>query len=65
MIERVRGYKFELQLNNKERTLLQQCAGLKRFTWNWGLAQRLELYKTKTKKERYTNAIEQHGKSIN
>jgi len=60
MIERVRGYKFELKLNNKERTLLQQCAGLKRFTWNWGLVQRQERYKTKKKDERYTNAIQQH-----
>ena len=58
--ERVRGYKYELQLNNKEKTLLQQCAGLKRFTWNWGLAQRLERYKTRQDKDRYTDAVKQH-----
>ena len=60
VIERVRGYKYELQLNNKEKTLLQQCAGLKRFTWNWGLAQRLERFKTRKDKDRYTDAVKQH-----
>ena len=62
MIERVRGYKYELQLNNKEKTLLQQCACLKRFTWNWGLAQRLDRYKTQQDKDRYTDAVKQHRK---
>lgn len=57
MIERIRGYKYELQLNNKEKTLLQQCAGLKRFTWNWGLAQRLDRYKIQQGKDRYTDAV--------
>ncbi|MHA1969640.1 MAG: helix-turn-helix domain-containing protein [Candidatus Hodarchaeales archaeon] len=29
-----RGYKYELQVNNKERTQLTQCAGISRFAWN-------------------------------
>ncbi|MFX0204834.1 MAG: helix-turn-helix domain-containing protein [Candidatus Hodarchaeota archaeon] len=43
-----RGYKYALRVNNKERTLLQQCAGTARFSWNWGLAQRVKRYKTHT-----------------
>jgi putative transposase len=35
-----RGYKYELRLNNKERTSLQKCARTARFAWNWGLAER-------------------------
>lgn len=60
LIPRVRGYKYELKLNNKERTLLQQCAGLKRFAWNWGFVQRQEKYTSNTGKDRYTSAITQH-----
>ncbi|MHA2306292.1 MAG: RNA-guided endonuclease InsQ/TnpB family protein [Candidatus Hodarchaeales archaeon] len=59
-----RGYKYTLRVNNKERTLLQQCAGTSRFSWNWGLAQRLEQYKTNTGNERFTDAMKQH-KEIN
>jgi putative transposase len=59
-----RGYKYALRVNNKERTLLQQCAGTSRFTWNWGLAQRLKKYKTRTDNERFTDAMKQH-KEIN
>ncbi|MFX0171573.1 MAG: RNA-guided endonuclease InsQ/TnpB family protein [Candidatus Hodarchaeota archaeon] len=59
-----RGYKYALRLNNKERTLLQQCAGTARFSWNWGVPQRLEQYKTRTGNERFTDAMKQH-KEIN
>ena len=59
-----RGYKYTLRINNKERTLLQQCAGTSRFSWNWGLDQRLEQYKNNTEKERFTDAMKQH-KEIN
>ncbi|MFX0050198.1 MAG: RNA-guided endonuclease InsQ/TnpB family protein [Candidatus Hermodarchaeota archaeon] len=59
-----RGYKYALRVNNKERTLLQQCAGTSRFSWNWGLAQRLERYKNNTGNARFTDAMKQH-KEIN
>ena len=59
-----RGYKYALRTNNKERTLLQQCAGTSRFSWNWGLAQRLKQYKNNTENERFTDAMKQH-KEIN
>ncbi|MFX1283030.1 MAG: RNA-guided endonuclease InsQ/TnpB family protein [Promethearchaeota archaeon] len=59
-----RGYKYALRVNNKERTLLNQCAGTSRFSWNWGLAQRLAQYKHNTGSERFTDAMKQH-KEIN
>jgi putative transposase len=52
-----KAYKTELNPNNRQRTLLAQSAGCARFAYNWGLAQRIELYKTDKKS---TNAIEQH-----
>ena len=57
-----RGYRFELRLNNKERTRLQKGAGIARFAWNWGLAERLQRYKERQGNERYTDAMKQHKK---
>ena len=37
---------------------------MSRFSWNWGLAQRLEQYKNNTSSERFTDAMKQH-KEIN
>ena len=54
------GYKYELQVNNKERTRLTQCSGIARFTWNWGLADRLQRYKEQKGNNRYTDAMKQH-----
>ncbi len=55
-----RGYKYELKVNNKERTLLAQCAGTARFAWNWGLVDRNKRYHTKKGTERFTDAMKQH-----
>ena len=60
----IRGYKYKLRVNNKERSFLTQCAGTARFTWNWGLAQRMKRYRTNTENERFTDAMKQH-KEIN
>jgi putative transposase len=57
---RTRGYKYELKVNNKERTLLAKCAGISRFAWNWGLANRKKRYQTHTGDARYTDAMKQH-----
>ena len=59
---RTRGYKYELKVNNKERTLLAKCAGISRFAWNWGLAARKSRYQTQTGAARYTDAMKQHKK---
>lgn len=51
------SYRYELDPNVQQRTLLVKHAGAARFAYNWGLAQRIALYQqTKTS----TNAIEQH-----
>lgn len=34
----VRGYKTELDPNNKQRGFFIRCVGTSRFVWNWGLA---------------------------
>lgn len=40
-----RGYKVELDLNNKQHTLLLLCASVARWVYNWGLEQRIKEYK--------------------
>jgi len=59
-----RGYKHELKVNNRERTLLAKCAGTARFAWNWGLANRKKRLQTQTGAARYTDAMKQQ-KEIN
>lgn len=52
-----KGYKVELKLNNKQKTMLLQHAGAARYAYNWGLRKRIDLYE---KEKESTNAIEQH-----
>jgi putative transposase len=52
-----RAYKTELNPNNKQKTILNKSFGIARFAYNWGLNQRIELYKSEKKS---TNAINQH-----
>jgi transposase len=40
-----RGYRTELDLNNKQITLCKKHAGCARFAYNWGLRRRQEVYK--------------------
>ena len=40
-----RGYKTELDLNNKQKTLCLQHAGTARYAYNWALAKKIETYK--------------------
>ncbi len=56
-MEIIRAYKVELDLNNKQRTLLTECAGVARWAWNWGLERRIAEYEATGKS---SNAIEQH-----
>jgi len=53
----IRGFKTQLKVNNKQRTLLMQHCGARRFTYNWGLSRRIDEYKTEKKS---SNAIKQH-----
>jgi putative transposase len=52
-----RAYKVELKPNNEQRTLLEKSAGVARFTYNWGLAKKIELWKNEKKS---VTAIDQH-----
>jgi putative transposase len=52
-----RGYKTELDLNNKQTTLCLKHAGTARFAFNWGLAKKIEAYK---KGEKVPCAIDLH-----
>ena len=52
-----RAYKVELNLKNKQRALLEKSAGVARFAYNWGLNERIELYKSEKKS---LTAIDQH-----
>jgi putative transposase len=54
------AFRYELKPNNKQIGLLIKHCGVARFAWNWALAERKELYKTKEGKERFTSAITQH-----
>lgn len=52
-------FRYELNPNDKQKTKFIQCCGVARFAYNWGLAQRIELYKTREGKERLTNGFKQ------
>lgn len=52
-----KAYKVELCPNNVQRTLLLKHAGAARFTYNWGLAQKIKAYEAK---EKTPNSIELH-----
>lgn len=54
------AYRYELASNNRQAGRLLQHCGAARFAWNWGLAQRIALFKENEGKDRFTDAIEQH-----
>jgi putative transposase len=55
-----RAFKYELDPNNQQKTSLFQHAGCARFAYNWGLQQRIALYRQNQDKKRFTSAIAQH-----
>jgi len=55
-----KAFRYELKPNNEQRGMLLKCAGVARFTWNWAIAKRNELYRDGI----IVNAIDQH-KEIN
>lgn len=52
-----RAYKTELKINNKERSLLVQCAGAARFVYNWGLTDRIEKREKEIKTSKYDQTV--------
>jgi putative transposase len=55
-----KAYRYELDPNNSQRSSLAQHVGVSRFTYNWGLAQRIARYKNNKGNERFTDAMKQH-----
>ncbi|MDF1540314.1 MAG: RNA-guided endonuclease TnpB family protein [Candidatus Thorarchaeota archaeon] len=55
-----KAYRYELDPANSQRTLLHQHAGVARFVYNWGLDQRISLFKNNQGKDRFTDAMKQH-----
>jgi putative transposase len=53
----LRAYKVQLDVNNKQQTLLLQHIGCARWAYNWALAKKKESF---DKKEKIPNAIELH-----
>lgn len=54
------AFRYELDPSNIQRTHLAKHAGTARFTWNWGLARRIERFEKNEGKAKFTSAIEQH-----
>lgn len=50
----IRGYKTELDPNNKQRTMLGQCCGASRYVYNWGLAEWGRQYEAGEKPSAYS-----------
>ncbi len=55
-----KAYRYELDPNNQQRSSFHQHVGVARFTYNWGLEQRIQLFKTNQGKDRFTDAMRQH-----
>ena len=55
-----KAYRYELDPNNVQRSSLLQHAGVARFAYNWGLDQRIKLYKNNQGDNRFTNPMKQH-----
>ncbi|MHA2379062.1 MAG: RNA-guided endonuclease InsQ/TnpB family protein [Candidatus Thorarchaeota archaeon] len=55
-----KAYRYELDPNNHQRTSLLQHAGVARFAYNWGLEQRIKLYRENQGANQFTNAMKQH-----
>lgn len=57
----LKAYKVELKLNNRQKTFMRKSCGCARFAYNWGLSERIKLYKEKKK---HLTAIDQHKELV-
>lgn len=55
-----RAFRYELDPNDRERTLLAKYAGAGRFAYNWALARRIERFETREGRDRFSNAMADH-----
>ena len=60
----LRGYRYELDPNNRQRTILMKHAGCARFAYNWGLEERIKRFNSEEGKDRFTNYFRQHHELI-
>lgn len=56
----LQAFRYELDPNNTQRGLLVRHAGVARFAYNWGLADRIRRFETLQGKGRFTSYAEQH-----
>lgn len=54
------AYRYELQPTRGQLSSLRQHAGTARFAYNWGLAERIRIFKENEGKDRFVSAIDQH-----
>ena len=55
-----RAFRYELDPNDRESTLLARHAGTRRFAYNWALARRIERFQKREGRERFSNAMADH-----
>ncbi|MHA2353759.1 MAG: RNA-guided endonuclease InsQ/TnpB family protein [Candidatus Thorarchaeota archaeon] len=55
-----KAHRYELDPNDGQRTSFHQHAGVARFTYNWGLEQRISLFENNQGDHRFTDAMKQH-----
>ncbi len=55
-----RAYRYELDPNNRQRSSFHRHAGVARFAYNWGLEQRINLFRNNQGKDRFIDAMKQH-----
>ena len=54
------AYRYELDPNNAQATLLAKHAGAGRFAWNWALARRIQRFASRDGKDRFSDAMSDH-----
>ena len=54
------AYHYELQPTRGQLSLLRQHAGAARYAYNWGLQERIKIFKENKGKDRFVSAIDQH-----
>ena len=54
------AYRYELQLTRGQLSSLRQHAGAARFAYNWGLQERIRIFKENEGNDRFVSSIDQH-----
>ena len=59
MAEIKQAYRYRLDPNDEQASYLGRCCGMARFVYNWGLADRKELFDTHEGAERFVSFFDQ------